>query len=183
MEFWEGLYIELAQKIQAAMPEILWVDMWHNQTDFLDENLELPFPMPAVFIDFDADEISTLPGGVQDIEGTITFYLAVDCLADTYQGSVNQESALEFTRLMGKLHKAMQGSEGEHYSDLNRTGFVSVESGGNPIVKGQSFYVLIRDYSAVKEPGASVVDPKLDVQNGQKPARPAFGVYDEIEVS
>lgn len=31
MENWQDLYKELAEKITDKMPEISWVDLWHNQ--------------------------------------------------------------------------------------------------------------------------------------------------------
>ncbi|QAR30650.1 hypothetical protein EQP59_04460 [Ornithobacterium rhinotracheale] len=48
MENWQDLYKELAEKITNKMPQISWVDLWHNQVSFLAD--EHRFNTPAVFI-------------------------------------------------------------------------------------------------------------------------------------
>ena len=70
MENWSNLYLEMAQRIAADLTSeekeiygtlssiqgyedkspVLWVDLWHNQVNFLAEELE--FPTPAVFLSF-----------------------------------------------------------------------------------------------------------------------------------
>ena len=50
MQYWTDLYLELANKIKDNLQQIEWVDLWHEQVNYLTE--ELPFPTPAVFISF-----------------------------------------------------------------------------------------------------------------------------------
>jgi len=49
MQNWKDLYIELADKINQ-IEAVRWIDLWHNQVNFLEE--EHPFPTPAVFLSF-----------------------------------------------------------------------------------------------------------------------------------
>ena len=50
MENWTNLYRELARIIQEKMPQIYWIDLWHNQVNFLQD--EHPFQTPAIFLSF-----------------------------------------------------------------------------------------------------------------------------------
>ncbi len=50
MNYWTDLYTEIAEKAKDKLPEIEWVDLWHDQISYLTE--ELPFSTPALFIGF-----------------------------------------------------------------------------------------------------------------------------------
>ena len=50
MENWTNLYRELARIIQEKIPQIYWIDLWHNQVNFLQD--EHPFQTPAIFLSF-----------------------------------------------------------------------------------------------------------------------------------
>ena len=47
MIFWKEPYKEIADRIERNLPEIQFIDLWHEQISYLSEELE--FPSPAVF--------------------------------------------------------------------------------------------------------------------------------------
>ena len=49
LENLEDLSPELSAEL-AAVPDVEYIDLWHEQTDHLDD--EHPFPTPAVFVAF-----------------------------------------------------------------------------------------------------------------------------------
>ena len=96
MEHWQDLYIELAERISEKLPEIQWIDLWHNQVGFLAE--EHPFGTPAVFIGFRSAQINDIGELVQIVDLHVDFYLYYETFLDTFQGAYNQQGALEFTK-------------------------------------------------------------------------------------
>lgn len=67
----KALYIELAEKITNAIAAIKWVDLWHNQVGFLED--EHPFPTPALFLSFRSNNIRDLSQKVQQVILQIDF--------------------------------------------------------------------------------------------------------------
>ena len=101
MEHWQDLYIELAERISEKLPEIQWIDLWHNQVGFLAE--EHPFGTPAVFIGFRSAQINDIGELVQIVDLQVDFYLYYETFLDTFKGAYNQEGALEFTKSLDAL--------------------------------------------------------------------------------
>lgn len=98
MENWQNLYTELAEIITQKIPEIRWVDLWHNQVNFLDEERE--FPTPAVFISIRTRNVDDLGEKLQRLDLQLDCYLFYETFSDTFMGAYNQGSALEFIGLM-----------------------------------------------------------------------------------
>jgi len=149
MQNWKDLYTELADLISQEVPAVRWVDMWHNQVNFLEE--EHPFPTPAVFLGFHI--LSTQDKGVkvQQLQLQVDAYLYFETFADTYRGSWNQDSALGFLELLNDVYAVLHGSSGENYSEMRRIGFAPVYTGGAGNLYQQSFACILVDYAAQKQ--------------------------------
>lgn len=146
MEYWNEIYKEIAEKIITNLPEIRWCDLWHEQINYLSQ--ELPFPTPAVFLSFNT--LNTEDRGllVQNCELQIDMYLYYETFADTYSGSYNQDGALEFLTELTKLHALFHGKSGRNYSAMRRTDIKREESGDAGNLYRISFECIITDYSA-----------------------------------
>ena len=143
------LYKELANAIQREIPEILWIDLWHNQVNFLEE--EFPFRTPAVFLSFRTIGTQDLGGLGQEVSLQVDFYLFYETFTDTYHGAYNQDSALEFLTLKDKIHQYFHGSEGNYYSAMRRLGFAPEDTGGAGNLYRISFSCIIQDDNAMPE--------------------------------
>ena len=178
MVYWSELYTELAEKIKANLPTVRWIDLWHEQVNYLTE--ELPFPTPAVFIDFNtlqADDNGLL---VQELAVQIDFRLFYETFSDTYTGSYNQAGALEFLDRLTELHALFHGKSGEHYSEMRRTDMSREESGGAGNLYRIAFECLVTDYAA-KELFNEVQSPEREVKTEKEtpvPAPPSEPMYD-----
>lgn len=169
MEYWNELYKEIAEKITTMLPEIRWCDLWHEQINYLTE--ELPFPTPAVFLSFNT--LSTEDKGllVQDCNVQIDMYLYYETFTDTYSGSYNQNAALEFLTELTKLHALFHGKSGENYSAMRRTDMRREDSGDAGNLYRISFECVVTDYSAQKifnestNPNAEVIIIKSTISN------------------
>lgn len=139
------IYIELAQRLKT-IPHINWVDLWANQTDYFDQ--ELPFQLPAIFIEMNTNNINDLGGNIQELELSITFHIAVETLADSYLGSSNQNSALIILDYLVAVHQLIHGNAGTNYSRPRRTEIRQEINGGNILQYAVSYITTIRDFSA-----------------------------------
>lgn len=149
MEAYTDLYNEIAQRITAKIPEVLWVDLWHEQISFLTE--ELPFPTPAVFIGFTTNNCDDLSLLIQQCDMQVDLYLFFETFSDTYQGAYNQSSAITFLRLLTKLHTCFHGVSGTNYQTMRRVDMRREDSGGAGNLYRISFNFNATDASAQKE--------------------------------
>lgn len=160
----KALYLELSNKL-AQLDNIRWVDLWHEQVTFMED--EHPFPAPAIFLSFrllDSEEMGELvQNGLMQVE----VYLFYETMSDSYVGSVNQQSATSFLELLENIYKSLQGSRGENYSEMRRTGFYPVNTGDAGNLYVSIFECRVVDESAKK----SYADAgELDVEVSNEPA-------------
>jgi hypothetical protein len=148
MVYWTELYKEIAEKITANIEQIKWVDLWHEQVNYLTE--ELPFPTPAVFIGFNTNGIDNNGKLVQQCNVQLDLWLFYETFTDTYDSSLNQDDAMEFLERLTELHALFHGKSGEHYSEMRRIDMNREESGGAGNLYRISFECLVTDYSAQK---------------------------------
>lgn len=143
------LYKELAEKIKNSITGIEWVDLWHNQVGFLET--EHPFPTPAIFMGFRSNNMQDLSQRVQKVNIQIDFYLYFETFADTFEGSYNQDTALNFLKAIGELNTLFHASVGNNYSSMKRTGFNPEETGNAGNLYRITYECASIDYTAFKE--------------------------------
>jgi len=156
MEAWTDLYTELAERISNKIPEVSWVDLWHEQVSYLTE--ELPFPTPAVFIGFNTNDCTDLSQLIQECDIQIDFYLFFETFSDTYQGSYNQGSALDYLRLLTKIHTCFHGVSGTNFQTMRRVGMRREDSGDAGNLYRISFNCNVEDASSQKEFDENIVN-------------------------
>lgn len=148
MQNWVELYKELCTLITENIPAIKWVDLWHNQVNFLDS--EHAFPAPATFLGFRIIEVVDLGEKIQKVKIQVTTYLFFETFADTYHGSWNQDDALKFLESLDALYALLHGSSGNTYSGMRRTGMAAVDTGSAGNLYMQPFECTLLDYGAKK---------------------------------
>ncbi|MFD2566091.1 hypothetical protein [Pseudotenacibaculum haliotis] len=149
MQFWTELYKELATKITENLNQIEWVDLWHNQINFLEE--EHPFPTPAVFLSFRSRDLQDTGNKVQQVTLQVDCFLYYETLLDTHAGAYNQDGALNFIESLDHLYALFHGSSGNNYSSMRRLAFNPVDTGNAGNLYQLSFECVLVDYSAMKE--------------------------------
>ncbi|WP_461632752.1 hypothetical protein [Labilibaculum euxinus] len=156
MEAWTDLYQEIAERINEKLPDIQWVDLWHEQISYLTE--ELPFPTPAVFISFNTNECRDLSQLIQECDTQVDLYFFFETFSDTYIGSYNQASAIDYLRTLTDLHTAFHGTSGENFQTMRRVDMRREESGGAGNLYRISFVCNIEDASAQIESDKKTVN-------------------------
>ena len=149
MQQWTDLYLELSNKINDNLHEIRWIDLWHNQVNFLET--EHPFPTPAVFLAFRSKNIDDIGNNVQTLTIQIDVYLYFETFSDTYLGSHNQQSALDFLNHLTDIYSLLHGTSGENYSEMRRTDIHPVDTGNAGNLYRQVFECVLQDYAATKD--------------------------------
>lgn len=172
----EELSPELAEEL-ISVPDVRYIDLWHEQTGQLDE--ELPFPTPAVFIGFNTLESADIGTLTQDIHLQVDLYVFWETFADTYDGAIMQAEALDYLNLMTVLNVLLHGYTGEYFSTMRKTGFQRMDSGGAGNLYRASFECMVRDYSALelmevvdmqeKDITVTPVDGTTGRPNGERP--------------
>lgn len=142
----KNLYLELAQKLENALPDIKWIDLWHSQVYNLPD--EHPFPTPALFLAFRSNNMKNTGLNVQQVTAQVDVFLFYETFADTYSGNINQDDALEFLDLMDAINRTLHGSQGTHYSSMSRKSFSPVDTGGSANLYMMTYECLLVDYSA-----------------------------------
>ncbi|MEH0007574.1 MAG: hypothetical protein V6Z82_02495 [Flavobacteriales bacterium] len=171
MQFWTELYKELAQRITTRLTEVRWVDLWHNQINFLEE--EHPFPTPAVFLSFRSQQLEDTGLKTQAVTLQVDCYLFYETFSDTFEGSYNQQGALAFIETLDHIHALFHGSQGENYSSMRRIAFAPVDTGNAGNLYQVSFSCLLQDYSAMKTFVDGHVEA-LDIKRGTTENEPKF---------
>jgi hypothetical protein len=147
MENWQNLYLELAEKLSTDLDDnelefynklntiaehdgkspIRWLDLWHNQVNFLED--ELQFPTPAVFLSFRSKNVQDLGDKLQEMVLQIDCYLFYETFSNSFQGSFNQEDALNFIGLLDFINARLHATTGENYSAMRKVGFAPEDTG------------------------------------------------------
>jgi hypothetical protein len=153
LQDWSEAYKELCAIIRAKLPEVKHVDLYYGQDQVVgtDGNW-IPFRAPAVFLEFNAAQVSDLGDNTQQLLMDISMHLCVETVQDTHAGSAGQRRALEFTALLRKLHVAMHGASGDHFSPLGRTGLArKADAPPYMYMYTQTFQCVVLDNSASKQ--------------------------------
>lgn len=148
MQNWKDLYKEVATKL-TTIQDLEWIDLWHNQINFLEE--EHPFPTPAVFLSFRSSVIRDAGEKIQDVEAQMDVYLYYETFLDTFNKAYNQDEALAFLDMLTQVNVILHGSEGDNYQNMRRISFSPVDTGnsGNLYMLQYSFRLV--DTSAKPE--------------------------------
>lgn len=161
MEYWSDLYLELGTRIHQNLPEIRWVDLWHDQVSYLTE--EHPFPTPAVFLGFNTVGIDDKGIKVQECDTQVDMFLFYETFSDTYMGSINQSGAIDFLKQLTLLYALFHGKTGINHSEMRRVFLGREESGGSGNLYRVSFQCMVTDYAA-KKLFIETINPLADLE-------------------
>jgi hypothetical protein len=147
MENWKEVYLQIAERINSGLPEIAWVDLWHEQVPNTDD--EYGFPSPAVFVAFRSTKISDRTNLVQEVELQVDLYLFQETTAKSQQGSSNQAEALGYLDTLTKLNKFFHGYTTETFSTMRKIDISCIDSSMSRYLYRISFSCMLEDTSAM----------------------------------
>ena len=143
----KNLYLEHEKRISDNIPEIKHIDLWSEQVSFMAD--EHPFKSPAVFFGYRVLSAEDHGEKAQELRMQADVYLFYETFADTAKGSKKQSKALDFLDTLTKINACFHASNGNYYSNMRRTGFSPVETGGAGILYVQRYEFTMMDDSAM----------------------------------
>lgn len=142
----KNLYLEHQTRVADNLPEIKHIDLWSEQVSFMAD--EHPFKSPAVFFGYRVLSTEDQGEKTQELRLQADVYLFYETFADTSKGSKKQQKALDFLDLLTKINACFHATFGNYYSNMRRTGFNPVETGGAGILYVQRYELSMTDDSA-----------------------------------
>ena len=142
------LYIELATLL-SSIEQVKWVDLWSEQIDILEN--DLPFPVPAVFLEFSSNGITDLGNNSQSINMQVDVIILDETMSNTFHGSSNQNTALKFMDIMELVNAKLHGSKGNHYGGMRRLDFRPERMGTAQLAYRAVYECTATDMSAANE--------------------------------
>ena len=137
---------ELYERMES-LPEIMHVDLWHGQVDYLSE--EHPFLTPAVFFGFTTLNVADNGELMQTTDLQVDIYVFYETFADTYQAAKMQNDALECLDLLLMVGLMFHGRSGEHFHQMRRSGTYRQESGGSGNLYRLQFQTNVSEFSGL----------------------------------
>ncbi|WP_264521188.1 hypothetical protein [Flavobacterium sp. N1994] len=176
----KNVYLEHEQRITVNMSNIKTVDLWSEQVSFMAE--EHPFSSPAVFFAYRVLSAENLSEKLQQLRMQCDIYLFYETFADTNRKAKNQQKALNFLDDLATINACFHCSNGKYFSEMSRTGFDPVETGGAGMLYVQRFQFTMLDDSAqilyknLKFENMEVAVEKAVIAPGENKAK----LFDEI---
>lgn len=161
----EQLYLDLSAEL-LAKTQTKHVDIWENQV--IEEDQEVPFNKPATFIEFENVDWKDITHKQQSGDMIIAIHVVYHSVANSHNGSANQDQALRVFRFLRQVHQALHNFSGVGYNKLSRVQTQKDRSAGPLQVYIVRFATKIHDVSAVEE-SDFVTDPPVDIRTGETP--------------
>lgn len=89
------------------LPHLQWYDK--QMAQFSDAETSFALPLPAILIEFGQFTWTTAGKNTQRGEGVLRFYTYFENYANSFNGSLNQDLALQFWEFTEEVHKYLQG--------------------------------------------------------------------------
>jgi hypothetical protein len=152
-----------------------YVDLWSEQTEYKADDgatdEELPFGLPACFMDIDAPSMTSIGLKGKQYQSTLTLYIAFETLADTYIGAPNQDKAMDIFEYALALFESLNGyTHTDFKGTLNSTTLRRYKSRSNLIMYALTFDVNLRDQTATdKQRPTQTVTVDAEISITKKP--------------
>lgn len=114
-------------------------------------NMQMPFPLPALFFEFEPADMKTIGRKVQKSENsTVTVYLVCNTKLKTSTSTKEtlRSLALDNLELLDAVNFRLQGFRGDCFDSLDRTGFAPYQYRGHVIRHGMVYRTSYTDNSA-----------------------------------
>lgn len=168
-------YLDIMERLRTGIvdeqgaPKIKHFDYWNFQTEQQDEedNDELPFATPAVFLELIPSETITLGNKKQMSELTFQLHVATEVYTE-HSSSEELEirnRSLEHMFLLDDIFARLQNHNGSYFNSINRIGIPQFDHEHSQVYKHLlPFKTLITDVAAMH--ALKHVTPDLKVIQG-----------------
>ncbi|NCC88562.1 MAG: hypothetical protein EOM05_12005 [Clostridia bacterium] len=131
-------------------PAIKHFDLWNNQLETIED--EMPFNLPAVFIEFLPIQWRHNLQGVREADVTVNLHILMREIAPTKDGGQYEDQAFAFLELPDAVNKALHGLTGTGFDALTSKTSVTDHYFSEIMHLQESYNCHVQDTSAKKEP-------------------------------
>jgi hypothetical protein len=151
----KSFYLDTVERLKLIVddndqPVIKTIDLWNEQWQFIDK---IPaFAFPAVFIGFKQMTWTQLGKHRQSADALIEIHVGSYSLAETKNGSVNQEKALAHLDLLDAIHYWLSGWDkcGDYFGGMTRVNSEFDHNHNATVAHVETYKVRMIDDSAVR---------------------------------
>jgi hypothetical protein len=150
------------------LPNLIWVDKDFGQAELIQEGI-VTLPMPAILVSFKTPKWVSRLSQTQSGETFIRIRILFENYADSFQGSINQDKAIQFFEFNEKTHIALQNFQGDNFTSLQRNSDEEDDDHNNVVITDIYYTTIITDASAqgakttiIAEPAASAINTPID---------------------
>jgi hypothetical protein len=160
----------------AGLPNLCWFDKQMGQ--FSNAQTSYAMPLPTILMEWQPVQWQTIGKNQQKGTGSIRFYIYFENYADAFNGSINQNLALQFYEFTEWVHQALQGYFiAEKLAPLQRVSDNEDSAEDMIITSTVDYSTIITDLSTEEAKNFVMTDPavtvvKVDVNN--RPPNPTF---------
>lgn len=152
-----------------GLPNLAHFDKQMGQ--FNSPELALILPLPTVLMQFLDFTWETTAQNTQKGTGIIRFSTYFENYANSFTGSFNQETALQFFEYTEQVHLALQGFGLEFMAPLNRIGDAEDTEQDMIIMSVCDYQTTITDLATYRRRNFIDVDPDLQVEYKKQTSR------------
>lgn len=151
----ERLYTSLINHLDTRvvdenqLPQLTWQDLWYGQTDF--PELAEAIEYPAVFYEFQSDNIESLGVSSKTVDLICSLYVAYNTFLDTNNQSLEQNEGLAFMRLLGDIDEVLEGQNIGDIGVVRQVAFTPYNTRTNVIVYRIDYAITFIDEAALLE--------------------------------
>lgn len=160
-------YKTVMDRVLDAVPEVKYFDMFNDQ--FNNESDELPFEVPAVFIEILPIEWMSLGRKAQEAEVDFNIHIGTESLSETSNLETDKErnAGLYHLQLADKVFTALHGLTAQGIGSISRRGTIPDNNHGQGIVTIIPFKCRLFDDFAI---AATIpATPTLDLEQVMLP--------------
>lgn len=141
------------------MPELMFRDLQKGQ--FLQPRENYPLPLPALLVEFQGFRFSNMAEQTQIGDGTISLYLYLDLVTDSFDGAEQEDETIELLDYMDTVYQAFEGFGIEGMSPMNRTNESKPQYGERFIAFRVDFSTSVDEQKIYNQITAPTPEPAL----------------------
>jgi hypothetical protein len=159
---YDGLTEKLAAiKNSADEPLFRHIDLWNQNVEFIEQ--EIPFEMPAAFIEFMPVEWQTLGMKAQQADLTFRIHCVTQWRGSTHHGAAAPETAVDYLHIPTLVLKSLQGMMVEGSGQFTRVRSVINHNHAEIVDSTEYYRGRIEERSAMEVDTPVTVTPKLQI--------------------
>jgi len=169
---------EIETYLMQVVPTLKGFDKDKGQFENISNHV---LPLPYVLMSFGRTTYEAQGNLAQKGILTLRFRIGYENYADSFNGSINQEKALEFFDFNEAIFVALQGLSTTYIRNLERTADEDDQDHKNVIVTVMEFTGTLIDDSAEETKKFQLVEPDLNVEYKKPLTRPGADPEAETE--